>query len=511
LPLTCPGRKPPCARALERQPKRNKAIRKTEKRLKPLPLVITAVALISAGPPEKKSEIPPDDPNDVAVVRGCGSAKLDRNGSVIDIGIFGIQARRNTDAERALMRLRHVESVRVDGQADAVVDVLRGWTSLKDAYFSDVSDEGLVALEGLSKLRGLRIYSRQVTDIGLKSIAKLKNLESLSIDGARISDTGLKEIATLPRLKELELNRNGITDAGLTRLKGMKLESLALRGTRITDRGIDAIKNMTSLKYLEVDDTKVTRAALTKIDGIPHLKVFGLPTEEVHEVQDNQNDIAAIQAASPSISAVRDNVTDNVHQIDASCDNQPPRKWLKQLNGLHNVKELVLPDYITEDEDLAMLIALPVPGKLVVNGCEISDNGLKSIGALQGLRRLDLSGCSRITAAGMQHLSQLKELESLCLARTPLTDDSLRPLAKITKLGGLDLSHTNVTDAGLANLGHLTNLEFLDLHGTDTSDDGLLRLRGLKKLRDLYPGANVTRDGVSDLKKDLPLLNVHVH
>jgi internalin A len=474
------------------------------KRLKPLPLVMMAVALISAGPPDKKGEVPADDPKDVTAVRAICllGNKLDGNGNLINLGIRDSDLRGNPDAASALRRLRHVEFVGIHDEADAAVDVMKEWTSLKTTDLTDVSDDGLAALERLTQPRGLRIYSRDVTDDGLRSVAKLKNLEVLTLDGAQISDAGIKHVAALPLLKKLELNRTPITDAGLAELKGMKLESLALRSTKITDQGIDALKNMGSLKLLEVHDTKVTKEVLEKLNGIPGLDVWGFRDEHVHEVADDPKEIAAIQAASDKISAIQDNRSDNVYFVGASSDRQQPRVWLKHLKGLHNLKELVLPEFITEDDDLAILVGLPVPEKLVVRHCDLSEKGLKSIGALHGLRRLDLSGCGHITAAGMAHLVGLTDLDALNFDSTPLNDDGLQPLAKLSKLEGLTLSRTKISDGGLKSLAGLTNLKYLDLGGTQTTDAGLVNLHKLKKLRLLYPGSGVTADGIRRLLED---------
>jgi Leucine-rich repeat (LRR) protein len=62
-----------------------------------------------------------------------------------------------------------------------------------------------------------------------------------------------------------------------------------------------------------------------------------------------------------------------------------------------------------------------------------------------------------------------------------------------------------VTDAGLANLSELTNLQTLCLLGTKVTDDGLVHLRGLKNLQFLYLSGTLVTDGrVRLLQADLP-------
>ena len=163
---------------------------------------------------------------------------------------------------------------------------------------------------------------------------------------------------------------------------------------------------------------------------------------------------------------------------------------------------------MTEDDDLAILPALPTLESLTVSNGRFSDAGMKHIGSHTGLRELVLSDCPNITSAGLKCLGQLNNLQGLDLDMTPVTDDGLRHLAKLTQLGGLSLSRTKVTDAGLAHLAVLVNLQYLYLGGTETTDSGLVHLRGLKKLRGVWGGTGMTREGLIGLKKYAPRLIV---
>jgi hypothetical protein len=67
-----------------------------------------------------------------------------------------------------------------------------------------------------------------------------------------------------------------------------------------------------------------------------------------------------------------------------------------------------------------------------------------------------------------------------------------KAIAALRKLGasfefttGVVLSGTKVTDAGLVHLSGLTNLERLNLSGTNVTDAGLVHLKGLTQLSDL--------------------------
>ena len=68
---------------------------------------------------------------------------------------------------------------------------------------------------------------------------------------------------------------------------------------------------------------------------------------------------------------------------------------------------------------------------------------------------MNLNG-TRITDAGLVHLSGLTNLRDLWLTGT-----------------GVGLTGTGVTDAGLVHLSGLKKLEVLDLDGTGVTDSGL--------------------------------------
>lgn len=73
------------------------------------------------------------------------------------------------------------------------------------------------------------------------------------------------------------------------------------------------------------------------------------------------------------------------------------------------------------------------------------------------------------------------------------------------KILKLSLNGTLVADSGLEHISQLTDLETLCLLGTRVTDNGLVHLRGLKDLQFLYlGGASVTDDKVRQLQVDLP-------
>jgi hypothetical protein len=153
------------------------------------------------------------------------------------------------------------------------------------------------------------------------------------------------------------------------------------------------------------------------------------------------------------------------------------------------------------------------------DGPGISDAGLRHVGRLRKLRRLDLS-YNHVTNEGLKHLRSLAELEFLCLYATALTNDGLvhlRPLRRLRYLQipsstwrmdevGNKIPVPRCTQEGFAHLrgssievlegpyldrqriellAGLPQLTHYDIDWDDPYDTDLRHLAGLRRLENL--------------------------
>ena len=81
----------------------------------------------------------------------------------------------------------------------------------------------------------------------------------------------------------------------------------------------------------------------------------------------------------------------------------------------------------------------------------VDDATLTRVAEHASLKRLYLNG-TKITDAGLRHLTGLKELHSLSLANTTIGDSGLKELEGLSALRKLDVQHTQVTADGVARL-----------------------------------------------------------
>jgi hypothetical protein len=106
-------------------------------------------------------------------------------------------------------------------------------------------------------------------------------------------------------------------------------------------------------------------------------------------------------------------------------------------------------------------------------------------------------------------LKNLKEIRTLYLMNTNVTDVGLTHLEHLSHLRELDLSLSKVSDTGLAHLSRHSHLTTLRLFLTRVGDQGLAHLKQLGELRQLYLyGTKVSHEGISDLKRFQPELTV---
>lgn len=133
-----------------------------------------------------------------------------------------------------LSALKHCPSLKevslrfVEIQGDPI-EHIAGIPTLERLRFSyvdaPITDESLQQLSKLMNLETLSIVVEEasqmaITDAGIRHLARLKNLEHIWLNHCeQITDEGLKRLEGLGRLKQLRLDKSRVTMAGVDRLK----------------------------------------------------------------------------------------------------------------------------------------------------------------------------------------------------------------------------------------------------------------------------------------------------
>jgi Leucine-rich repeat (LRR) protein len=138
---------------------------------------------------------------------------------------------------------------------------------------ADISDAGLVRIEHLCQLVELDLSETAVTDAGLVHLRNLRRLKVVNLHGGQITDAGLVNLDELSQLNHLGLSNTKVTDAGLTHLQGLrKLQFLDVDGTAITDNGLVNVATLSELAWLALNDTNITDTGLGHLHKLTNLR-----------------------------------------------------------------------------------------------------------------------------------------------------------------------------------------------------------------------------------------------
>jgi Leucine-rich repeat (LRR) protein len=112
-----------------------------------------------------------------------------------------------------------------------------------------------------------------------------------------------------------------------------------------------------------------------------------------------------------------------------------------------------------------------------------------------------ISTYNKITDEQVKQLYAIApNIVELNLAKTKITDESLKVVGSLANLNRLNLNNTRITDAGLANLAGLNNLDWINLYGTDLTDNAVPHLAKLRKLKSIFLwGSKISDEGVAKL------------
>ena len=104
---------------------------------------------------------------------------------------------------------------------------------------------------------------------------------------------------------------------------------------------------------------------------------------------------------------------------------------LAGLCELRHLQSLYLRHTHVTEDGLRAVAGLPRLRRLGLCGANVTDQGLGHLGAMRGLKELEVFKCPNVTDQGLRHLEALSQLESLDLRGCPkVTDQGVGRLRK---------------------------------------------------------------------------------
>lgn len=367
-------------------------------------------------------------------------------------------------------------------------------TAIEISKAQEVDDSSLHYLDGLDGLRSIRLDYSRITDSGLQRICSHEKLTRLILHGCGdITDSGFQVIGKLTKLGDLSLGETSVGDVGIECLDSLgNLHSLNVSGTSITDSGVVHVGRATNLQFqLYLGYTQVTDA------GIEHLKTLKkLQNIHLKQTKVTAQGVAQLQKALPNckIDYVADPhraVAEWVLGIGGEVKLVGQTAYISAVENLsdedfkvNTIRVDATPDF--SDDQLAQLSRLCQGIDLFhlgLGGTAITDDGLAHLAGLS-IGQIFL-GDTEITNTGVGHLKQVRNLRTLMVPGTKVSDDGVREIARIDSLTYLDLSTTPITDTSLEHLQQLPSLQWLNVIGTSISDEGLKHLAVHRSLHSL--------------------------
>lgn len=115
-----------------------------------------------------------------------------------------------------------------------------------------------------------------------------------------------------------------------------------------------------------------------------------------------------------------------------------------------------------------------------------------------------------LLATDLSLLLALKEnIVWLKMSGQPVNDEGLKIIGQLSQLRKLQIDHTNISDSGLIALKDLKELSHLNVVGTRISAKGVESLRELQKLKMLYlHGSSVKGSDIASLQKIFPKTSI---
>ena len=385
--------------------------------------------------------------------------------------------RNNVSDLTPLSNLTSLTALKVSRNAVVDVGPLSGLTNLQELHLNDNAVEDVTLLAGLTNLSVLRLRNNAIVDV--TPLIGLANLQELLLSGNPLSastvipDVGLAKAvqkklgllswqfiteATLQELTTLDARERNISD--LTGLEhATNLTELELYINNVSD--LTPLSGLTSLTAL-----KLSRNAVVDVGPLS-----GLTTLEELHLNDNAVEDVTPLAALTNLSVLR---LRNNAVVDAA-----------PLIGLENLRTLQL----SEDTPSTSTL-IPDAGleKAVRSALRLTPTHFISIGVLKRLERLNAPRRNISDLTGLEHATNLTELE---LYRNKVS--TLRPLSELRNLRSLKLSRNAL---GAHSLGFLRDVESLEvLHVNDNDIYNIDLLKHLPNLTELRIRGNQVSHG----------------
>lgn len=277
----------------------------------------------------------------------------------------------------------------------SAIDLYNGNNPLKGkgGRNEQVNDDWLAKLSGLDTMRRLDLSNCAIRGDGLRHLAGLTSLRELNLTLTPVTDEALQHVGQLTELRKLGLASTSCTGTGFAYLTGLKkLESVNFHFTPLNDAGLQAIAQVPISDRFWFAHTQFTDAGAKSLALLTGLKRCGIGSKE----------------PTSSGAAVESLVKLPLEDLSL-LDNQATPLGLEHAAKIATLKKLdVSYAPMVTDESIVLIAQLPNLEELRLGHAQITDSGLLPLTQSKSLKRLTLSGLSKVTPGGIEELKRAR-------------------------------------------------------------------------------------------------------
>lgn len=183
---------------------------------------------------------------------------------------------------------------------------------------------------------------------------------------------------------------------------------------------------------------------------------------------------------------------------------------LRTLRRLKGVKRFGLDNVRVHDEVLLDCLPADSLESIRLARLPITDKSMRALKDLKHLRELVLEGID-ISDKGLQFLEYHRRLEELRISKIRIRGAGIKYLAKIPTLKRIEISENLLSRDAFTSLAEIKSLEELTLRSVDIDDRGAAALCDMRTLKSLYVWNAVMSDkAVQRLKEKLPNCKIYI-
>lgn len=250
---------------------------------KALPAIVLLGAALAVKP--SRAEEPPPQDEDVQeaiyAIRDFSGSVVVEEGVVVAVVLHFDGGREVTDDDLTMLKPLHdLKRLNLHGQpiTDDGLAALGGFEDLEklDLSLTQVRGPGLTLLAALPKLSSLKIGTLD-DDFRLIQLTKFPALAELELYSDSVSDAELLHLNGVRRLRSLRLSgRDKITMEGVAALAELPIEVLEIELPRLTDHEVVALSAFHNLRELTLTGGRLTGGCfrhLTELSNLTTLNV----------------------------------------------------------------------------------------------------------------------------------------------------------------------------------------------------------------------------------------------